>query len=163
MGNSSGDICYLSRQSIKRRRRFDDEAGTACVGIGRFLESTNINQVLAKSSPLPGPCPLTTRGSRASCRHGGGTHARTYIRTREITATITCLEDTKGVAPVGRATGAWRRVPRQFATRPNDHLSSGRIVSAMTLDSPCHSPRTPLCRSRGSRTRISVSNRANGS
>lgn len=30
MGNSSGDICYLSRQSIKRRRRSDGELGTAC-------------------------------------------------------------------------------------------------------------------------------------
>lgn len=110
---------------------------------------------------IPSPCPLTTRGSRALCRHGSGMHARTHARTRGITATIMCLEDTKGVAPVGRAIGAWRRVPRQFATRPSDHLSSGRIVSAMTLDSPCRSPRTPLCRSRGSRTRISVSSRAN--
>jgi len=103
-----------------------------CVGIGRFLESTNINQVLAKSSPFPCSYPLTTRGSRASCRHGGD--ARTHARTRGITATITCLEDTKGVAPVGRVIGAWRRVPRQFATRPSDHLSSGRIVRAMILD-----------------------------
>lgn len=61
--------------------------------------------------------------------------ARTHVRTPGgITATITCLEDTKGVAPVGRASGAWRRVPRQFATRPSDHPSSGRIVRTMTPD-----------------------------
>lgn len=64
----------------------EEMGGSACVGIGWFLESTNINQVprgclsRAKSSP-PRACPLTTRGYSCRCRHGGGTHSRTHART----------------------------------------------------------------------------------
>lgn len=134
MGNSSGDICYLSRQAIKQRRRSDGEAGTACGNRPIFRVNKH------KSSTrqvIPSPVSLSIDHPRIVT-----VMARTHARTQGVTATITCLEDTKGVAPVGRAIGAWRRVPRQFATRPSDHLSSGRIVHTMTL---LLVPRTPLC------------------
>lgn len=136
-----------------------EEMGGACVGIGWFLESTNINQVprgCFSRRVIPSPrVSIDHPRILTSCRVDvvtvvARTHALTHARihARNITATITCLEDTEGVAPVGRASGAWRRVPRQFATRS----SSDRLSSAWhcTRDDP--GPRsvlgtrmTPLC------------------
>lgn len=57
-----------------------------------------------------------------SCRHGGGTHARGEYNGDNYVF----RGHRRGGTPVGRASGAWRRVPRQFATRSSsDHLSSG--------------------------------------
>lgn len=142
----------ISRQSIKRRRRFNrGNGGSVCVGIDWFLESTNINQVprgCFSRRVIPSPrVSIDHPRILVSCRVGVVTVvARTHAHAGNITATITCLEDTEGVAPVGRASGAWRRVPRQFATRSSsDHFSSAWHC---TRDDP--GPRsalgmTPLC------------------
>jgi len=124
-------------QSIKRRRR--ERAG--CVGIGRFLESTNINQVSVSRESSPSRAP-TTRGFRVPCssrRRGGGR--------RDTAVTITCLEGTKGVAPVGRVGGAWRRVPRQFATRlERSSLEWAALYARWPGPLVPHSAGTLLCR-----------------
>lgn len=77
MGNSSGDICYLSRQSIKQRRRSDGAAGSACGNRPIFRVNKH------KSSTrqvIPSTASLSIGHPWIVCRHGDGTHARTHAR-----------------------------------------------------------------------------------
>lgn len=100
-----------------------------CVGIGRFLESTNINQVSRASHPpararacshrppawIPRVVHVTVvargRGEAGGGRGGEGAPYRRHGGDNYV------FRGHKGVAPVGRVGEAWRRVPRQFATR----------------------------------------------
>jgi hypothetical protein len=109
------------------------------VGIGRFLESTNINQVsvsrashppLARRGP---PADSARRARHADRRQQDGEGGDGEAAGRDTAVTITCLEDTGGVGT--RGTSRWSVEARAAAIRhPTRAIVSrvGRIVRAMT-------------------------------